>query len=157
MIDEMTVTRLVLASPQECHDLVTDLENYPNWASGVNEVNVLESDEQGRSTQVTFRAGAFGRSANYTLAYNHTQAPGRISWELVKGDIVKKLEGFYEFEPAPEQEGATMLTFRLAVELAIPLPGFVKRRAESRISHVAIDDMQKQVESGSAFKSARQN
>ncbi len=154
MIDEITVTRLVLASPQECHDLVADLDNYPNWASGVNDVNVLESDEQDRATLVAFRAGAFGRSANYTLAYNHSQAPGRISWELVKGDIAKKLEGFYEFEPAPEPKGATVLTFRLAVELAIPLPGFVKRRAESRIAHVAIDDMQQQVESGSAFKNA---
>jgi len=34
----------------------------------------------------------------------------------------------------------------LAVELAIPLPGFVKRRAEGRIMHAALDDLQARLE-----------
>ncbi len=147
MIDEMTVTRLVFASPQQCHDLVADIDNYPSWASGLTEVNVLERDEQGRASEVAFRAGAFERTTRYTLAYDYSQAPSRIAWSLVSGDIVKRLDGYYEFAEAPDHEGATMLTYRLALELAIPLPGFIKRRAESRIAHAAIDDLQQQLES----------
>lgn len=148
MIDEMTVTRIVSATPQECHDLVADIENYPRWASDLDGVDVLSRDDEGRPSHATFAVAAFGRSAKYTLAYDHSQAPGRIAWHLVSGDIVKRLDGHYEFEPVAGNAQATSVTYRLSLELAIPLPGFVKRRAESRIAHAAIDDLQYQLESG---------
>ena len=148
MIDEMTVKRLVLASPQQCHDLVADIDNYPNWASGLSELNVLKRDEDGRACEVSFKVRGFGLSAQCTLVYDYSQSPDRIAWHLVSGDIVSKLDGYYEFEAAPDHEGATMLKYNLALEIAIPLTGFFKRRAEARIAHAAIDDLQHQLESG---------
>ena len=46
------------------------------------------------------------------------------------GDIMRSIVGSYAFEPAGT---STRITYDLAVELVIPLPGFVKRRAEMRI------------------------
>jgi hypothetical protein len=87
-----------------------------------------------------------GRSATYTLAYDHSESPNVISWHLLSGDIVKKLDGCYRFLPLDDDEGKTQVVYELAVELAIPLPGFVKRRAEGRIMHAALDDLQARLE-----------
>jgi len=38
------------------------------------------------------------------------------------------------------------VSYQLAVELAVPLPGFLKRRAESRIMHTALDELKAYIE-----------
>lgn len=146
MIDELQVTRVVHATPQQCHDLVADVESYPRWASGITDVEVLSRDDHGRVDQVKFTAAAFGRSATYTLAYDHTDAPQRIGWQLLSGDILRQLDGHYQFETVEADETATAINYRLAIELAVALPGFIKRRAEARIAHTAIDDLQEVLE-----------
>jgi hypothetical protein len=39
--------------------------------------------------------------------------------------------------------------YELSVELRVPIPGFVKRRAEGHILHAAVRDLKTRVESGS--------
>ena len=146
MIDELNVTRVIEADPAACHELVADVEGYPGWARDLKEVTVDERDDQGRPQRATFRVAAMGRSATYTLEYDHSSAPTAISWKLVSGDIVRRLDGEYRFDQAPDRPGHTEVSYSLAVELAIPLPGFVKRRAEGRIMHAALDDLQARLE-----------
>ena len=62
------------------------------------------------------------------------------------GDIVKRLDGSYSFESVLDEPTQTEVIYELALELAVPLPGFVKRRAEGRIAHAALDDLQAQLE-----------
>lgn len=132
MIDQATETEFVAASPSRCYDIAIDFERYPEWARDVKEASVLERDAQGRATKVEYRASALGRSTHYTLAYDYSQAPERLSWTLVEGDIMRVIDGAYTFEP----EGTgTNITYSLQIELIVPLPGFVKRRAEVRILH----------------------
>lgn len=150
MIDEMRLERVVSAPAHECHALVADVENYPQWASDVISVDVLAHDDEGRPSEVAFRVDALGRTAGYTLAYDHSEAPRRISWHLLSGDIVRRLDGCYEFDAVPDDPAATTVGYHLELELAVPLPGFVKRRAESRIAHAALDDLAKRVESRTA-------
>ena len=88
MIDQATETEHVAAAPTRCYDIAVDFERYPEWARDVKEANVLERDSAGRATKVEYRASALGRSTHYTLAYDYSQAPERISWSLVDGDIV---------------------------------------------------------------------
>ena len=98
----------------------------------MKEANVLERDAHGRAVKVEYRASALGRSTHYTLAYDYTQAPERLSWSLVEGDIMRVIDGAYPFSP---QGSGTDITYSLQIELIVPLPGFVKRRAEVRILH----------------------
>ena len=146
MIDKLKVSRVINADPQDCHALVSDVESYGEWVSDLREVAIENRDEQGRVTEATFRVAAMGRSATYSLAYDHSDAPSAIRWELVTGDIVKRLDGSYRFESVPNEPDQTEVIYELALELAIPLPGFVKRRAEGRIAHAALDDLQVQLE-----------
>ena len=110
--------------------------------SDIKEATVLERDD-GRATVVAFRAAAMGRSARYTLGYDYADAPRQISWSLVRGDIMRRLDGRYVFEP---RNGATEVTYELTVDLVVPLPGFVKRRAEGKIIGTALDELKKRVE-----------
>ena len=85
-----------------------------------------------------------GRSARYTLEYDLSDAPHAVSWKLVEGDIMRVLDGTYTFDP--EGDG-TLVTYQLEVELVIPMPGFIKRRAEGKIMGTALRELKKRVES----------
>ena len=87
----------IAATPERCFAVVTDFERYPQWVADVKEVHVLERDEQGRGTVVSFRAGAFGRSTHYVLAYDYWCAPNVISWTQQDGDLTSRLDGSYDF------------------------------------------------------------
>ena len=132
VIDQATDTEHVAASASRCFDVAVDFERYPEWARDVKEANVLERDASGRATKVEYRASALGRSTHYTLSYDYSQAPERISWSLVEGDIMRVIDGAYTFSPSGD---GTDITYSLKIELIVPLPGFVKRRAEVRILH----------------------
>ena len=94
---------------------------------------------------MTFRAAAFGRSTNYTLAYDFSEAPRVLSWVQTRGDITSKLDGRYVF--APNGDGGTEVTYHLEVEMKVPLPGFIKMRAQSRIMSIALRELKARVES----------
>ncbi len=62
-----------------------------------------------------------------------------------RGDITSKLDGRYEF--APEDNGGTEVIYHLEVEMKVPLPGFIKMRAQSRIMSIALRELKARVES----------
>jgi len=136
---------VVSASPARCFEVSADIASYPSWAADIKAVTIDERDAQGRPSLVTFRAAAFGRSTSYTLAYDYSEAPGALAWVQTAGDITNKLDGRYVFAPAAD--GGTEVTYHLEAELKVPLPGFIKMRAQSRIMSIALRDLKAQVES----------
>jgi ribosome-associated toxin RatA of RatAB toxin-antitoxin module len=121
------------ASPEHCYAVVTDFERYPEWAKDVKEATVVARDDAGRAAEVEFRASALGRSTHYTLGYDYGAAPEKLSWRLVRGDIMRAIDGAYTLVPSATDPDGTDVTYDLSIELVVPLPGFVKRRAEVRI------------------------
>lgn len=144
MAEQATERMVIRASPAQCFAVVTDFARYPDWVPDIKEVEVGSRDREGRPDVVTFRAAAFGRSTTYTLAYDYTMAPGELSWVQTGGDVTSRLDGRYVFEPS--DHGDTEVEYHLDVELRIPIPGFVKRRAEGRIIHTALGDLKARVE-----------
>jgi uncharacterized membrane protein len=134
------------ASVEQCFATLVDFEAYPQWAGDLKEVHVVESDDEGRGTVVEFRAAAMGRSTTYRLHYDYTGAPNRLSWELVSGDLQRELDGAYVLDPAEDDPSVTEVAYELAVDLIIPIPGFVKRRAEARIIKTALSELKARVE-----------
>ena len=145
MAEEATERITVSATPDRCFEVASDIERYPEWAADIKEVTVHERDEQGRPSLVSFRAAAFGRSTSYTLAYDHRDAPRVLAWRLTKGDITTRLDGRYEF--GPTGDGGTEVMYHLEVELRVPIPGFIKMRAQSRIVANALRELKARVES----------
>ena len=145
MAEQATERMVVSASPARCFEVSSDIGAYPQWAADIKEVTIDERDDQGRPKVVTFRAAAFGRSTSYTLAYDYSQAPEVLAWVQTQGDITSKLDGRYVF--APNGDDGTEVTYHLEVEMKVPLPGFIKMRAQSRIMSIALRELKARVES----------
>ncbi len=141
------VTTEVAASPEVCFAIAIDLDAYPQWADGIASVIPLEIDEEGRVVRARFEAEAIGRRTRYVLEYDHSEAPHRLSWAQTEGDLTRRLDGAYLFEPSAHQAGHTTVTYELSIDLAVPLPGFVKRRAEAKIMAAALRAFRRRAES----------
>ncbi|HWG74878.1 MAG TPA: SRPBCC family protein [Acidimicrobiales bacterium] len=141
VIERMTIR----SSPEHCFDVLTDFDRYPEWAADIKQVAVDERDADGRAMLVTFRAAAFGRSTSYTLRYDYSGAPRELSWVQVGGDLTRRLDGSYVIEAS--EGGDSEVAYQLIVDLKVPLPGFVKRRAEGRIMGTALRELKARVES----------
>ena len=144
MTDTASERIRVEASADRCFDVAVDFESYPEWLRDVKEAKILEVDDEGRGLRVEFRAAALGKSIRYVLEYDYTAAPDEFSWRFAEGDMLRRLDGTYRFEP--ESPTVTRVFYDLAVELAMPLPGLVKRRAAGLIMGSALKELKKQVE-----------
>jgi ribosome-associated toxin RatA of RatAB toxin-antitoxin module len=129
-----------------CLAVASDVERYPEWAPDLKQAEVVSRDAQGRPERVAFRVAALGHSTSYTLRYNWSALPERISWVLTEGDVTTKLDGSYEFIPVDDDPQRTLVRYVLEVELVVPLPNIVKRRAELKIMHTALRDLKARVE-----------
>jgi hypothetical protein len=153
MPDKARETVVINAPVQVCFDTLTDFERYPQWAGDLKQATVVERDDQGRPWVVEFRAAAMGRSTTYRLRYDYEGAPYQLSWFLESGDLQRELDGAYHLR-AIEAEGSepagTEVVYELSVDLVLPIPGFVKRRAEARILKTALADLKQLVESSAS-------
>jgi uncharacterized membrane protein len=144
MADTASERIRVEAPAARCLDVALDFESYPAWARDVREAKVLETDGEGRGRRVEFRAAALGKSIRYVLDYDFSRLPESFSWKFVEGDMLRRLDGTYRFEP--EGPASTRVHYELTVELAVPLPGLLKRRAAGLIMGSALKELKKQVE-----------
>jgi len=142
MADSVAERTTIDASRERCLTVLLDFERYPEWARDLKQATVLERDASGRGVEVRFRAAGMGYSTSYTLRYDHTN-PERLAWKLLKGDITRKLDGYYEFVDGPE---GVDVTYVLEAELILPLPGFIKRRTQLKIMHTALKELKSRVE-----------
>lgn len=143
MTQRATESIRVSAPPEAVYRVVTDFEHYDQWVSDLKRVEVLESDAQGRPLEVEFRAAAFGRSTTYSLRYDYDRAPNILAWHQTDGDLTAILNGEYRFE---SENGGTLLTYDLEVELLVPIPSFVKSRAAHRIQTQALQELKTRAE-----------
>ena len=122
------------ASPEEVFAVASDLASYPEWATGVAAVEILERDEAGRPRRARFEVDGFIKRISYELVYEY-DAPHRISWTAIPGPDIKEMEGYYEFNP---REGGTEIVYALRVEPTFVVPGFLRRQAEKQIVQAAL-------------------
>jgi hypothetical protein len=130
------------ASPDDVLAVLCDFESYPRWARSMKSAAIVQRDEDGRATQVEFHvAPVLLPEMRYVLRY--TYAPDGISWDYVEGNPLKDIRGSYTVEAT---NGSTHVTYHLAIEPGIPLPGFVKARAAREITRIALKELKRQVE-----------
>ena len=138
-------TTEVDASPAEVMAVIADFDAYPDWVGNLEDVQVLARDRRGRGTRVAFRLRTPVLTAAYTLAYRYAPREEGVSWRYVEGTL-QDLTGSYTLEQTDDR--TTRVTYRLDVELGMPLPGLVKRQAAKQIVRSALSDLKRRVESG---------
>ena len=142
MADQASSSITVNADKAAVMAVIADFDAYPEWASMIRSVTVEETGPDGRGTQVSFVLDAGVLKDEYTLAYDW-HGDDRVDWHLVKGKALKSQEGSYVLE---EAGGGTHVTYRLAVDLNIPMLGMFKRKAEKVIIDTAQKGLKKRVE-----------
>jgi ribosome-associated toxin RatA of RatAB toxin-antitoxin module len=115
--------------------VIADFAAYPQWASGVRAADVVLSGSDGRAAQVRFTLDAGIIRDKYVLGYTWRD-DDEVRWELVeRGSMISDMTGAYLLRDEP---GGTKVTYELAVGLAVPMIGMMKRRAEKTIIDTAL-------------------
>ena len=146
MADRTESSLVIDAAPGAVLDVIADFPSYPKWATEVKRISVLSEEGDGWADQVEFTLDAGVIKDTYTLDYAWevtTSGTGVVSWSLVKATVLKAMNGSYTL--AHEGTG-TRVTYRLAVDLNIPMLGLLKRRAEKVIVDTALKELKKRVE-----------
>src|SRR4051812_38618195 len=146
MADRTESTIVVEAPPGEVLDVIADFEAYPEWAGEVKAIRVLAEEGDGWADQVEFTLDAGAIKDTYVLDYDwdvREDGTGVVSWSLVAAQVLKTMNGSYTL--VAEGDG-TLLTYRLAVDVKIPMLGMLKRKAEKVIVDTALQELKKRVE-----------
>ena len=81
---------------------------------------------------------------DYVLEYEWV-GDVELRWHLVKGDMLKAMDGVVRADARPRRR-PTEVTYRLAVDLKIPMIGMIKRKAEKVIIDRALKGLKERVE-----------
>jgi ribosome-associated toxin RatA of RatAB toxin-antitoxin module len=136
--DDITVA----ASIDTVWNVITDVGAYPEWTDGVEETQVLATTVEGYPHQAHFRVDAKVSEVSYTIQYRYDDYD--VSWHLVEGELLSKLDGTYEL--APDGDG-THVRYSLEVDVDLPIPGFMKKRAARTILEQGLSGLKARAES----------
>jgi hypothetical protein len=140
-----TSSRIVIAAPRpDVMAVIADFAAYPQWASAVRAAEVLEQEDDGRASRVRFTLDAGVVKDIYVLGYDW-DGDAAVRWHLAEaGSVISMMTGGYLLA---DQDGGTETTYELSVDLRIPMPGLLKRRAEKTIIDTALKGLKERVES----------
>ncbi|MFC8919252.1 SRPBCC family protein [Streptomyces sp. WAC05374] len=132
------------AAPADVMGVIADFARYPEWTGEVKEAEVLEKDAAGRAEKVRLLLDAGAIKDDHTLAYTWT-GDHEVAWTLVKSQMLRALDGSYRLTPLAGGT-RTEVTYRLTVDVKIPMLGMIKRKAEKVIIDRALSGLKKRVE-----------
>jgi hypothetical protein len=143
MAEQTESSITVAATPAEVMAVITDFEAYPDWNDEVKQVEVLSVYEDSeRPAEVRFLLDAGAIKDDYVLEYDWV-GDDELRWHLVKGEMLRAMDGAYVLTPVP---GGTEVSYRLSVDVRIPMIGMIKRKAEKVIIDRALKGLKERVE-----------
>jgi hypothetical protein len=139
-----TSSAIVIAAPRAAvMAVIADFAAYPRWASAVRAAEVL-GREDGRASRVRFMLDAGVVKDTYVLGYDW-DGDAAVRWHLAEpGSVISAMDGGYLLA---DRGGETETTYELSVDVRIPMPGLLKRRAEKTIIDTALKGLKNRVES----------
>jgi ribosome-associated toxin RatA of RatAB toxin-antitoxin module len=139
--DQTSASIDIAARPAEIMKVIADFEHYPEWVDSMKSAEVLRTSANGQAETVRMVLDHSLVKDDYVLAYDWE--PTKVSWRLVEGTLLKAMDGSYEL--APTGTGTTV-TYRLSVDVNLPMIGLFKRKAEKTIIDGALKNLKKRVE-----------
>ena len=143
MADQASSNIVINAPSDKVLEVIADIASYPEWTGQIKSAEVLEAGADGKPKQAKFVMDAGVLKDEYTLEYVWNDAG--VSWHLVgKSTVQKSQVGSYSLA---DQGASTEVTYKLAVDIAMPMLGMFKRKAEKMIMDTALKELKKRVES----------
>ena len=97
---------------ERCFEIAADIENAPEWQGSLRDVDVLETDGDGRQVVVETESDAKVKTVKARLRFSYFPND-RIEWVQEKGDV-KELDGWWNFEDLGG--GRTQASYGLSVD-----------------------------------------
>ena len=144
MAEQTTSSIVIDAEPADIMGVIGDFPAYPDWAKGVTTAEVVRDGADGWAEQVFFELDVSPIKDEYTLAYEW-DGYDAVTWTLVEGKMLRALDGAYLLRSLGA--GATEVTYRLSLDVSIPLIGMLKRKGEKILIDAALKGLKKRVES----------
>jgi hypothetical protein len=144
MAEQTTSSIVISAEPPAIMAVIADFAAYPEWAQGVKKAEPVDAGAGDRPDQVYFELDASPIKDAYTLGYDW-KGDESVTWSLVEGRMLRAMDGAYVLDD--RGDGSTEVTYRLAVDISIPMIGMLKRKAEKVIIDTALKGLKKRVES----------
>jgi len=145
MAEQTTSSIVIAAPPARVMEVIADFPAYPTWAKGMRSTEVLSQTPDGRPATVRFALDVAPIRDEYVLAYDW-HGDREVTWSLVESKILRTLDGAYELRERPD--GSTEVTYRLELDLTIPLIGMLKRKGERILIDTALSGLKSAVERG---------
>ena len=143
MPDQASSTITINAPSEKVLGVIADIPSYPEWTGQIKSAEVLDAGADGRPRQARFVMDAGVLKDEYVLEYDWN-ASG-VAWHLVGTSAVQRSQvGSYALAP---RAGGTEVTYSLSVDIAMPMLGMFKRKAEKMIMDSALKELKKRVES----------
>jgi carbon monoxide dehydrogenase subunit G len=144
--DSSTSSIVIDATPEAILAVIADFESYPAWATSVRSCTPVETNDDGSVRLVKFVIDAGIVRDEYINEYEWS-GPGSVSWHMTEGKMQKSQRGSYETEVVDAGDSPkTKVTYSLSVELAVPMLGLLKRKAEKMIMDTALKELKRRVE-----------
>jgi len=131
------------ADPGTVMDVIADIASYPDWVSEYKEAEVLEADPKGNPKVARLVMDATVLKDTMLLSYEWPKDRRSVRWSLVSSSLLRSLDGVYRLSP---KGSGTDVTYELSLDLAMPMIGLLKRKAERRLTDTALKDLKKRVE-----------
>jgi ribosome-associated toxin RatA of RatAB toxin-antitoxin module len=144
MSEQTTSSIVIAAEPSAVMEVIGDFPAYPQWATGVKKADVVAEGPEGWAEQVYFVLDVSPIKDEYTLAYEW-DGYDAVTWTLVEGKMLRSLDGAYLLKDLGN--GTTEVTYRLSLDVSIPLIGMLKRKGEKILIDTALKGLKKRVES----------
>jgi uncharacterized membrane protein len=137
-----------IAAPlQRCYDIAADIRHAPEWQGSLKDVDVVETDADGRATLVDTESDAKVKTVRATLRFRY-DPPSRIDWDQERGDV-KSLHGWWQFEDLGD--GRTRATYGLDADpgrmLGMLLRGPIEGQVRDFLLGDAADGLKRTAES----------
>jgi ribosome-associated toxin RatA of RatAB toxin-antitoxin module len=143
MADQTESSIVIAAEASDVMGVITDFESYPEWNDEVKLVEVLSVfEDSDLPAEVRFILDAGAIKDDYVLEYDWV-SDTELRWNLVRGEILKTMDGVYLLSAV---DGGTEVSYRLSVDVKIPMIGMIKRKAEKVIIDRALKGLKQRVE-----------
>jgi hypothetical protein len=121
---------------EEVWAIVEDVAIAPEWQGGLNALEPIERDDQGRPTLVETRSDAKVREVVAKVRFSYAGAPNRLTWSQEKGDL-KSLDGAWILEDLGG--GRTRATYELDGDPGRVLGMLIRGPVESRLREILVE------------------
>ena len=115
---------VIEASPRRSSTSSPTSQAAPDWSSQHRGAEILTTDENGRPGRVKLKLKTMGIADEQVVQYTWTD--NTAGWTLVSSSQLKTQDAKYTLTPDGDR---TRVKFEITVDPAVPIPGFVLKRA----------------------------